>query len=319
MPCLGPNRRKTGNTHMLRKFGVAAIVGVLLTAGTALPASAEEEQAEEIVDVVEQAEEDTFDVVSENVDVTEAVDGDFEASTNLGEVEVPAESDDPIEIETRAGTLEIDLPGTKKEQGDLVGDSVAYPDVGEDLGVVVDATEDGVRISTVIANQDAPHVIDYDISVPGNGYLQLEDEGSVSVRNMRGKVLNWIAPPWATDSAGESVETWYEVRDNTLTQHVNPSSAVTYPITADPYTCGWRGCYFVLSKSATKDIATTGPAGALICAAIGAYTGGVGIVSCAAGYVPYFIQATRAYNRGQCLAVPIAGTGPKVEGGRSCR
>lgn len=299
---------------MLKKLLAAAVVGVFVCITMATPVS-----AEEIVDVVQRAKEDTFEIDFPVAGVVESDGGGFEATTEVGEVNFPEKSDEPIEIETVGGILGIKFPGTEKEQGNLVGDSVAYPDVGEGLGVVVDATEDGVGVSTVIATPEAPHVIDYDFLVPDNGYLQLEDEGSVSVRNGDGEVLNWIAQPWATDANGEPVQTWYTVEKNVLTQHVKSTPSTVYPVTADPYTCGWRGCYFVLSKAATKDIATTGPAGALICGAIGAYTGGIGIAACAVSYVPYFVQATRAYNRGECLAVPIAGSGVRVEGGSSCR
>ncbi len=239
---------------MLRKFGAAAIVGVLVTTGTALPASAEE-QAEEIVDVVEQAEEDTFDVVSENVDVTEAIDGDFEATVKGEKIEIPEESDDPIEIESDEGTLEIDLPGTDTQDGQLVGDSVAYPNVDHDLGIVVDATEDGLRVSAVIESFEASHVLDFGLTIPDNGYLQLEDDDSVSVRNQDGDVVHSIAPPWATDANGTPVETWYKVKGETLTQHVNPTTVTAYPITADPeFRRSWWGVTWKLNSSELREL-----------------------------------------------------------------
>src|SRR5690606_16170262 len=45
-----------------------------------------------------------------------------------------------------------------------------------------------------------------------------------------------IAEPWATDSAGKPLKTWFSWSEGLLTQHVDlEDPRITYPVLLDPY------------------------------------------------------------------------------------
>ena len=62
----------------------------------------------------------------------------------------------------------------------------------------------------------------------------LPDDG-VAVRDDNGDILGTLDAPWAIDATGASVKTWYEIRQSTIVQHVEPNSSTQFPIVADPF------------------------------------------------------------------------------------
>lgn len=97
----------------------------------------------------------------------------------------------------------------------------------------VRGTEDGMQAFSVVSSADGPREFRY--SFPGE-YLSFE-QGLVVVRagSATAEKVGVIAPAWAKDAKGKSVDTWYSIVDNTtLVQSINPTASATYPIVADP-------------------------------------------------------------------------------------
>lgn len=95
--------------------------------------------------------------------------------------------------------------------------------------------EDGsVQLNTVIESPTAPERYDYKIDLPDGAKMFTEGE-FVKITSNDGILLGLITPAWAQDANGQDVSTWYEVRENHLTQVVKHSNTNTYPVVADPY------------------------------------------------------------------------------------
>lgn len=111
---------------------------------------------------------------------------------------------------------------------------------------------------------DATRIV---IETPG-AEPEVNKDGSVTLH--RGSETAGIDSPWAKDADGTPVPTYFEVSGGKLTQVVETTSEVRYPVVADPkLTYGW-GVYLNLTGYEVKAIATAvltsgGIAGILAC------------------------------------------------------
>lgn len=216
-------------------FAVAALVFGSVTA-----AHADDESAASVV--AEVAPEVLVDA-----DVTSAADASALEYANPESVtaEIPVDPADPITIAD--GLLSIGLPnGEAANNATSNEDGIVEFENNDGSATVPIVKEDGsIQILTVIDNSDAPTRYDYEIGTPGESTLTVNEDGSVNVTEADGTVAATIAAPWAKDSNGESISTWYEVEGSTLTQVVEHTAAAAYPVVADPtvFYCAIAGWY----------------------------------------------------------------------------
>jgi len=160
----------------------------------------------------------------------------------------------------------------------------------------VQATQDGVRLLTVIDNPSAPTAYDYKITVPDGGKIELTTNGGAVVLDKHGKLIADIATPWATDATGKAITTYFTTDGQTLTQHIEHNvPGVVYPVTADPWwQWHWWGYTVYLNKWETQ-VASWGVVGVI------GYFGWTGIGGAAAAVIA--AGAQYAIDHGYCLAV----------------
>ena len=82
---------------------------------------------------------------------------------------------------------------------------------------------------------------DYEFSFDLSGGVKLSEDGNggIEVLNEANRVVGIVAPPWAVDSNGMTVETTFKLRDGILVQTVAHQGAA-YPVVADPsFSVGW--------------------------------------------------------------------------------
>ncbi len=129
----------------------------------------------------------------------------------------------------------------------MVGDStIAYE--GDDTQTVVQPFSNGLRISTVLENSDAPTRYTYEL--PADVTPRLYTDGSAILESTFGDTgpdgesitlsYGMVGAPWATDANGTPVATHYEVSEGALIQVVETTSTTAYPVVADPTFC-WGG------------------------------------------------------------------------------
>lgn len=154
-------------------------------------------------------------------------------------VPVPPDSSGSIKITGDAGqSLSIGLPFAEKAvPATPIGDGlVEYDNANGSVSVPVPQVDNSIAIHTVLESKDAPSRYEYEIKMPAGASLQPDGEGSVYIQSRDGSYLGGFAKPWATDAAGVSLPTSYEIEGSALVQTVDHSGAdVQYPVVADPW------------------------------------------------------------------------------------
>jgi hypothetical protein len=241
-------------------------------------------------------------------------------------VDLPTDPDLPMRMVAESTEIEIGLPlrGTLSEGVQLPHGSVAHEDAEEDAVIVTQPQSDGqARILAILRSELSPERYAYDFAANGSHVqLTLDAFGGVSVVDSVGNKVLFVLPPWATDAEGRDVPTRYEVNGTSLVQVVDHLGAgFTYPIVADPATCGWVTCTWYFGKRATKDLSSASSATA-VCGALAKIPPLA--VGCAVAWAAIVVQANRAVNRNMCLKIKYAKVGfpiwvPDIYRGGHCR
>lgn len=183
------------------------------------------------------------------------------------DVDIPAVGSADIVVGGDIGDGTLGIPATGRG---AVGDdgTTVFDGSSRDSAIAVQTTETGVRAVVDIQSEDAPE--SYDFQLGGDiANLTLEADGSVTIRNVDGKISGQVATPWAYDANGTSVPTHYEVTGTTLTQIVeHKGGGFVYDIVADPrLTYGW-GVYLNMRGWEVKALAsvtyTTGAVASIV-------------------------------------------------------
>lgn len=111
---------------------------------------------------------------------------------------------------------------------DLGDHAVAYQPVAEEDG-------GGVRTLFTLEDASAPTTFEVNFDLPDGAKLVASEGGSVLAVGADGQTVGAVPAPWAKDANGRSVPTAYEIRGETLVQHVYPGTDSAYPIVADPF------------------------------------------------------------------------------------
>ncbi len=117
------------------------------------------------------------------------------------------------------------------------------------IDIIIQPIEGGIRQVVNIKNSEAPKTYDFPLEFPRGYSVKINSQGGVDVINNTGQIESGILPPWAKDTEGKDIKTWFSLKGQTLTQHIDTTNAV-YPILADPTLCSqyansvwneWRG------------------------------------------------------------------------------
>lgn len=204
---------------------------------------------------------DTAGLLSSSDQVATRTDADsaLVASTGGTAVDAPKDPEQGVTFGANGGPqLEVELPSADEAStAKPVAPGVVAYDSGNGSANAVQATEDGsLRMLTVIDNPGAPTEYDYKVTVPSGGYVELGQDGGAVIMDNAAHVIATVATPWATDTTGKQVKTWFTTDGVTLSQVIeHDTDDVAYPVTADPkISFGWK-IYVTLSKSETKYLA----------------------------------------------------------------
>ena len=145
---------------------------------------------------------------------------------------------DPVSGEvSQHAEVAIGLPDLGVAAPAVVTDdgSVIYEDDSGLFDIVIQAVEDGARISTILRSSQAPGEYAYPVNPPPGSVLEIAPHGGVIGRNAQKDLIAELAPPWAKDANGAVLSPHYRIDGTTLVQVVaHQSTAVTYPVVADP-------------------------------------------------------------------------------------
>lgn len=242
------------------------------------------------------------------------------AEGELARVQFPSDAGEPIILTDAGGDeaigIELPIADDVDADGTVRGDAAAY--TGDALDVVATASDDGVRIATVLADADAPTDHVYRLDLPDGAELRPDGRGAIVVDTESRRAIATIAAPWALDARGRAVPTRYEIGGPTLTQIVDHRRGdVAYPVVADPTLkhFGW-GVRIKFSKTETRNLSRQdGAAGAAaFCRAISATVPGIVCAALTAVTVARWLGTFKtAAAKGKCAELHyVWGTGPAL-------
>ena len=140
------------------------------------------------------------------------------------------------------GTVSIGIADIGKATISTTEGQIIYS--SDKVDVVVQGIEGGIRQVINIKNNEAPKVYNFPIEIAKVYSLKINTQGGVDIINDKGQIESGILPPWAKDAEGKDIKTWFSLKGQTLTQHIDTTNAV-YPILADPVYCSqyvaWSG------------------------------------------------------------------------------
>jgi hypothetical protein len=130
------------------------------------------------------------------------------------------------------------------------------------LDIVARATDDGAQVLAVLADENAPTELAFDLDLPEGATFEPLQDGSIAVAapvaNEEGvspQYVGLIHAPWAVDAAGKALETSYNLVDGALIQTVVTDENTAFPVVADPKVTLGKLIYVKFNKSETKKIA----------------------------------------------------------------
>ncbi|HCA54303.1 MAG TPA: hypothetical protein DEO95_02290 [Ruminococcaceae bacterium] len=220
---------------------------------------------EGVAEIVESST-DALDLLT-NVDKE---DDEFKIEGKESDVIIPENGDGKIVMDGNGGDrFSMSLPkqicsmngkiageGTVVYDNDISNVAVAVQGVQEKQGDIV---VDGFRSLMIIENPDAPHEYQFEFNLPdgcklvqdGN-YINIVNENNI-ITDENGEqfyeIIGSINPAWARDSNGDSVNSYYKLNGNIITQVVEFDAYSAFPIVADPTATGKPKSKYVSTKS----------------------------------------------------------------------
>jgi hypothetical protein len=173
-------------------------------------------------------------------------------SHSLG-ITTPQASDEPVVLDSPGATVGIEVPG-RAVDAVVVADRIVYPNVAEDMSVVVQNSGDGgVQMLTVLESGSSPSEQRFELELPDDAVPQLNPDGSVSIW-LDGVEVGLFERPWATDASGTDLRTHYSLEGNVLVRKTDVTKA-SFPVVVDPAyyaDCGRVTCTRWVSVEATR-------------------------------------------------------------------
>ena len=177
--------------------------------------------------------------------------GKLELEQENIKVEIPKNISEPVVLKgkeqanTKAGKkaedIKITIPQAKGSKVTKEKNGVVGYESKDNFTNLVEPTKDGIRLMTVIENKNAPERYEYKLDIKG-GYFLTESFGEdgkkgVAVLNSyQSDLIAMIDAPWAKDGSGKDIETYYEIKGNTIVQIVKHKvKGTVYPVSADPF------------------------------------------------------------------------------------
>lgn len=120
----------------------------------------------------------------------------------------------------------------------------------EDYFITTEIFDGGLRNCFVI-DESCKEEFNIELDLPEGAYLEFakdeyndnQEDGSILIMDGNDSIIGAIATPWAKDSDGNDIETYYEIKGSCIVQHVKHiGENATYPIVADP-TMTFSSCF----------------------------------------------------------------------------
>jgi cytoskeletal protein RodZ len=188
------------------------------------------------------------------------------------DVEVAKQPGGDVEVTGAGAAIDVGLPTPQEATPARVGNLAVFaPPDPDRAAVAVQPRDTGAKVLVIIRSAADPQTYRFPVKVPAGGRLvpmaggKSGLENTPEERNTTGFVIldrdgqgvGSIGAPWALDSTGQPVLTWYTREPGAIIQSVAHIGA-HYPVVADPLLsigCAWTTCAVWFSTSVTRTLA----------------------------------------------------------------
>lgn len=138
----------------------------------------------------------------------------------------------------KKGDTVIGIPNeTEIDSVDIVDDTIIYTGKNSKVDMIIETISGGFRQIINIKSSDAPNTYDFPIELQQGENLVANKDGSVVLTKGDGEKKFYIPKPWAKDSLGQDLNTYYQITQSGIKQIIDTKNAV-FPVLADPLWCG---------------------------------------------------------------------------------
>lgn len=208
--------------------------------------------------------EEQIESINASVDTESVVDeysesGDkYKAEVAGADVYIAQDGNGEIELDLNGSedSLNMALPKEVKNSEAIESNdgTILYNDEKADVSIAVQPIEEtkdndtmssGVRTMVLLKNNSASKSYAFKYNLSDKCSLVFADEfedvddgdrGAVFIIKDNAEVIGVIKSPWAKDADGNNIDTYYEIKDNILIQHIEFDKNTKFPVVADPST-----------------------------------------------------------------------------------
>lgn len=150
-----------------------------------------------------------------------------------------------VSLDTSTETVSIRDVGNGEENSEVsleipnvTGSSVGGDGLislsGTDVGIqqVLQPLRSGFRILNLTLTPESPNTFEYKLDLPDGAHAE-NVLGTIRV-SKGDEILGSIKEPWAVDSDGKIVKTFFTLNGDVVTQHVETTGDESFPIVSDP-------------------------------------------------------------------------------------
>ena len=188
------------------------------------------------------------------------------------DVEVAKQPGGNVEVTGAGAKVNVGLPTPQEATPARVGNLAVFaPPQPDQAAVAVQPRDTGAKVLVIIRSAADPQTYRFPVKVPTggrlvpmaggkNGLVNTPEERNTTgfvILDRDGEGVGSIAAPWAQDSTGQPVPTWYTQEPGAIVQSVAHIGA-HYPVVADPLLsvgCAWANCAVWFSASVTHTLA----------------------------------------------------------------
>lgn len=163
----------------------------------------------------------------------EKTDGELRPGNPIVATSLPTELHEGVEL--GEGKVTIGFPEAAPERVPSIvdEDSAFYPSIQNDTDLLVTPTPTGVETITELRAAQAPRTQIQTLSLEEGVVLNATAEGGAEAE-VNGRTVLKVAPPTATDAAGDDVPVTLSVSGDAIELAVSPPEDAAYPILVDP-------------------------------------------------------------------------------------
>lgn len=189
--------------------------------------------------------------------------------------------------------------------------AVPFSSNANQVDTTVQEDAGGQQARITIKENSAPHEYKFDLGLPDYAYIDNQN-GHLFISDGE-SYIGRISEPWARDSNGKELDTWFTTDGDTLTQHVDFDEDTKFPVTADPdWNWGIISGHVYFSKEETRKaaggaagLAAIGPFWLAVPPPFGEAIGAWWMNSS----IMITAKATTAVAQDECLALKVGATG----------